>query len=163
MNIVDIIIAICLIAALIHGLIKGIILQIISIVSMILGIWASGRFASIVCDWMGQYFSGAEQVMKLIAFALIFIAVSIGLYFIGKLIEKVIKLATLGWANRLLGGLFSVFKWTMVLGVIVVAFNAINQTFNIVKQETLNESILFPLLTSFSDTVFPYIKNLLNA
>ena len=101
--------------------------------------------------------------MRLIAFALIFIAVSVGLYFIGKLIEKMIKMATLGWVNRLSGGAFSVFKWTLVLGVIALAFNGVNQAFNLVKPEVLEESHLYSLLTSFSDTVFPYIKNLLNA
>lgn len=163
MNIIDIIILICLIPALIQGIFKGFISQAISIISLILGAWASARFAGIVCNWLAQYISGSEQVLKIVAFVLIFIVVIVGLTLLGKLLEKVIKLVMLGWVNRLLGAVFALMKWLLVMGLLVIAFNSINETFGLVKPEVLAQSHLYPMLTGIADTVFPYLKNLLTA
>ena len=163
MNIVDIIIAICLVAAMIYGAIKGFISQAISIISVFVGLWASGRFAGLVCGWLEKHFTESEQILRIVAFALIFILVAIGLYFLGKLIEGVIKKSSLGWANRLAGSLFSAIKWILILSVIVIAFDAVNEAFGLVDPEKFQGSHLYPLLNTFADTVFPYIKNLLNA
>ena len=163
MNIIDAIILICLIPALIQGIIKGFISQAISLISIIVGVWASAHFADLVCQWLSQYISGSEQTLKLVAFAIIFIVVIVGLILLGKGLEKVIKLVMLGWVNRLLGAVFALVKWLLVLGLIAVGFNAINDIFNFVSQETLAQSHLLKVINWFSGIVFPYLKNLLTA
>ena len=163
MNILDIIILICLIPALIQGLIKGFISQAIAIISLIAGVWASARFAGVVCEWLSQYISGSEQVLRIAAFALIFILVIAVLSLIGKILDKIIQIVMLGWLNKLLGGVFAILKWVLIMSLIVVAFNSINQTFNIVKPNVLAESQLHPVLTEIANTVFPYLKSLLKA
>lgn len=163
MNILDIIILICLIPALIQGLIKGFISQAIAIISLIAGVWASSRFAGVVYEWLSQYISGSEQVLRMAAFALIFILVIVVLSLIGKILDKIIQIVMLGWLNKLLGGVFAILKWVLIMSLIVVAFNSINQTFNIVKPNVLAESQLYPALTEIANTVFPYLKSLLKA
>lgn len=163
MNILDIIILICLIPALIQGIFKGFISQAISIISLILGAWASARFAGAVCQWMAQYISGSEQTLKIAAFILIFIIVIIALTLIGKLLEKIITLVMLGWVNRLLGAAFALMKWLLVMGLLALAFNAINETFQLVDPELIAQSHLYPMITGIADIVFPYLKNLLTA
>ena len=69
----------------------------------------------------------------------------------------------LGWLNKLLGGVFAILKWVLIMSLIVVAFNSINQTFNIVKPNVLAESQLYPVLNEIANTVFPYLKSLLKA
>lgn len=161
MNILDIIILICLITALIQGLFKGFISQAISLISIILGVWASSRFAGLLCQWLAQYISGSEQVLRIVAFALIFIIVIIGLALLGKLLEAAIKLVMLGWVNRLLGAVFAIIKWLLVMGLIILAFNALNENFQLIKPENMSGSKLYPLLNEFANAVFPYLKNLL--
>ena len=163
MNILDIIILICLIPALIQGIFKGFISQAISIISLILGAWASARFTGTVCQWLAQYIPGLEQSLRIAAFVLIFIVVIVGLTLLGKLLEKVIKLVMLGWMNRLLGAVFALVKWLLVMGLLAVAFNSINETLGLVKPEVIAQSHLYPMLTGIADTVFPYLKNLLTA
>ena len=163
MNILDIIILICLIPALIQGLSKGFISQAIALISLVAGVWASYRFAGIVCEWLSQYISGSEQVLRIASFALIFILVILALSLVGKLLDKVIQIVMLGWLNKLLGGLFAIAKWVLILSLIVVAFNSINQTFSLVKPGVLAESQLYPILNEIANTIFPYLKNLLKA
>ncbi len=160
MNILDIILLLCFVPALFQGLRKGFISQVIAIISIIVGVWMSARFASIVSGWLGQYIQGSEQVLKVIAFALIIIAVIAVLSVVGKLLEGTIKLVMLGWLNKLLGVAFSLLKAGLIVGLAIMAFCSLNETFKLVSPETLNSSILFPPLKDLAYSVFPYLKEL---
>ena len=161
MNILDAIILICLIPALVQGLRKGFISQAISIVSVILGIWASARFANIVTAWVSQYITASEQILKIVAFVLILVAVFIVLGLAGRLLEKILNFAFLGWINKLLGVVFSLMKAFLILGLVILAFSSLNNTFGIVKPEVIADSVLYDPVKQLADTIFPYIKNML--
>lgn len=161
MNTVDIILLICFIPALVQGFRKGFISQIIAIISIILGAWLSFRFASEVSVWLAQYITGSEQILKIIAFALILTAVIIGLALIGKLLESTFELVMLGWLNKLLGAAFSLVKAGLLIGLAIMVFCSLNNTFSLVSEEVLKESVLFPPLKDLAYTVFPYLKELL--
>lgn len=161
MNILDIIILICLIPALIQGLRKGFISQAISIVSLVVGIWASARFANVVTGWVSQYITASEQVLKIVAFALILIAVFLALGLLGKVLESILNFALLGWVNKLLGVVFSLLKALLLLGLVIIAFNALNSSLGFVKPEIIADSVLYTPLKDLADSVFPYIKNML--
>ena len=107
MNILDAIILICLIPAIFQGIRKGFISQAISIISLIAGIWASARFADIVSEWASKYITASEQVLNIVAFAIILIVVFIVLGLIGRLLESILKFVLLGWLNKLAGVVFS--------------------------------------------------------
>ena len=161
MNTVDIILLICFIPALVQGFRKGFISQIIAIISIILGAWLSFRFASEVSVWLAQYITGSEQILKIIAFALILTAVIIGLTLLGKLLESTFELVMLGWLNKLLGAAFSLVKAGLLIGLAIMVFCSLNNTFSLVSEEILKESVLFPPLKDLAYTVFPYLKELL--
>lgn len=161
MNTVDIILLICFIPALVQGFRKGFISQIIAIISIILGAWLSFRFASEVSVWLAQYITGSEQILKIIAFTLILTAVIIGLALLGKLLESTFELVMLGWLNKLLGAAFSLVKAGLLIGLAIMVFCSLNNTFSLVSEEVLKESVLFPPLKDLAYTVFPYLKELL--
>ena len=161
MSILDIILLICFVLALIQGIRKGFISQAISIISLVVGVWASARFANIVGDWIAQYITASEQILKVVAFAIILVAVFVILGLLGKLLEGVIKLIMLGWLNKLLGVVFSLIKSFLILGIVVLAFNSLNATFGFVKPEVLADSVLYPVVKDLADAVFPYLKSLL--
>jgi len=161
MNILDAIILICLIPALIQGLRKGFISQAISIISFVVGIWASARFANIVTEWVAQYITASEQILKIIAFALILVVVFVVLGLVGRMLESILNFAFLGWVNKLAGVLFSLLKAVLILGLVIMAFNSLNTTFGLVKPEVLTDSVLYDPLKNLADTIFPYIKNML--
>jgi membrane protein required for colicin V production len=161
MNILDAIILIALIPALIQGLRKGFISQAISIISIIAGIWASARFADMVTEWLSQYITTSEQAMKIISFTLILVIVFIILGLLRKFLESIINVVMLGWVNKLLGAVFSLTKALLIIGLIILAFNSLNNTFELVKPEVIADSVLYNPVKELADEVFPYIKNLL--
>ena len=161
MNILDIILLICFIPALIQGIRKGFIAQAISIVSIIAGIWTSARFADVVSTWIGQFITASEQVLKVVAFAIILVIVFLVLAAVGKLLEGMFKLVMLGWLNKLLGVVFALIKTGLIVGLVIIAFSSLNETFKFVQESVLNESVLYPPLKNLALEVFPYIKNIL--
>jgi membrane protein required for colicin V production len=161
MSIVDIILLICFIPALISGIRKGFISQVISIVSLIAGVWVSYEFAEPVGAWLSQYIEAAENVLKLISFIIIMIAVFIGLALVGKLLERIINFVMLGWVNKLLGVVFALLKTGLIVGLVIMLFCSLNNSLHLVSDEVLAESVLFTPLKNAAYTVFPYLKSLI--
>lgn len=161
MNILDIILLICFIPALVQGIRKGFIAQAISIISIIAGVWASARFANMVSEWVGRYITASEQVLKVVSFALILVVVFILLALIGKALEGVFKLVMLGWLNKLLGVVFALLKTGIIVGLVIMAFTSLNDTFHFVKESVLNDSVLYPPLKKIAYEIFPYLKDML--
>ncbi len=161
MNILDIILLICFVPALVQGIRKGFIAQAVSVISIVAGIWASARFADVVSAWVAQYITASEQVMKVVAFALILIIVFIVLGLVGRLLEGLFSLVLLGWLNKLLGVVFALLKTALIVGLLIIVFTSINDNLQLVKESVLNESVLYPHLKKIAFEVFPYVKDML--
>lgn len=162
MNILDIILLVCFIPAIISGLRKGFIAQVVAIISIVLGVWLSVKFATFVGNWISQWIEASPQLINIISFAIIFIAVAVLLFTIGKLIEATIKIIMLGWLNKLLGVLFSMLKCILIIGFLIIVFEAINGTFGLVPESYLSDSLLYTPFRDIADSVFPLFKELLS-
>ena len=161
MNILDIILLVCFVPAIFQGIRKGFIAQAVSIISIVLGIWASARFANIVSSWIAQYITASEQVLKVVAFTLILVLVFLALAALGKMLEGMFKLVMLGWLNKLLGVIFALLKTGLIGGLVIMAFSSLNDNFRFVQESVLNESVLYPPLKKLAFEVFPYLKDML--
>lgn len=160
MNILDIVLLVCLIPAVIQGLRKGFIAQVVAIISLVLGGWLAYRFSSAVTEWLGQWISASGPALNIIAFILIFAIVVTLLFLLGKILEASIKIILLGWLNKLLGLVFSLFKYVLVIGLLIIIFDSINGKFGLVSDEFLDSSFLYSGIRSISWSVFPYLKSL---
>ena len=157
----DIVIALILLIGAISGLRKGFIVQLFSIGAIILSAWLAYTFSSAFSEWLASYIHAEGFWLNIITFLLIFIGIGILCRLLGRLVEKIFKFAMLGWLNRLLGAVFSVAKYALVLGLVVVLFNAINSRFAWVQEEKLAESKMYALIKEGAYTVFPYFEGLL--
>ena len=161
MNALDIIIALILLIGAIAGLRKGFIVQVFSIGAIILSAWLSYTFSSAFSEWLSAYIHAEGFWLNIISFLLIFIGIGILCRLLGRLVEKIFQFAMLGWLNRLLGAIFSVVKYALVLGLAMVLFNSINSRFAWVSEEKLAESKMYSLIKEGAYTVFPYFESLL--
>lgn len=157
----DIILSICLAASVIQGLVKGFTDQIIALVSIILGTWAAFKFSDLVCGWAGPYLHMSGQVLHVIVFILMIIAVIVVMHLLGKVIKASIKFVMLGWLDRLLGAVFALLKATLIIGVLIILFNTLNTSFHIVDEAIMEKSVLYSPIKRIAYGVFPYFKELL--
>ena len=161
MSIVDIILLICFIPALVNGIRKGFISQVISIVSLIAGVWVSFEFASIFATWIGQHIQASENVLGIVAFALIMVGVFIVLGILARFLEGIVKFVMLGWLNKLLGVVFALLKSGLIIGLVIMVFSSLNNNLHLVDENVLAESTLYTPLKDIAYTVFPYLKSLI--
>lgn len=158
MNTLDIILAICFVPALIRGISKGFVEQAASLIAFFLSVWMAFHFSSLAADWLRPRMEVSEALLNIIAFVLILVVVSVGMILIGKLISKFIKVVMLGWLDKLLGVLFGFLLTALILGVLIVSFDALNTRFTIVAAERLEASVLYTSLRSIAWFLFPYLK-----
>lgn len=160
MNTTDIIILVILAIALIKGFKDGLIKQIGGILGLILGIYLAYKFSDLLSEWLHQWINATEYIVKAISFSLIVIGVVLCMSLLGKLLETLIKITTLGWINRLLGVIFSLFGAVLIIGVLVSLLSYVNDTwFSIVPKDQFSDSKLIEPIRQISDTIFPYLKS----
>lgn len=161
MNLFDIVITLCLIAAGIKGFFNGFIHQASSFISMILGIWVAYTFCGKVTSFLLQYFEISRAVLCVVAFAFLFIAVSLTVALIGKGLNKLIRLAMMGWLDRFLGLITGVVEAMLVILVLVIVFSTLADVLKYHEPLYLRKSLLYDDLKSLAFTVFPYFKDLI--
>lgn len=146
---IDIIIMVVLGAALVYGLIRGLIKQIASLGGIILGIVACRLFAEnvgpLVMRLMPGVFSSAGSA-KVVGCILLFLLVYFTVGAIASLTRKLTNALLLGWLDHLLGGVAAVFKWALVLSILLNLWRVISPDSAIFTQSTLMDGEMMPAL-----------------
>ena len=106
---------------------------------------------------------GVQGHQGRLSFIVIIVVVCLCVVLLSRLLEKVIKITTLGWINRLLGVLLSVSAVVLLIGVVISVIEYVNTTwFTIIPPEQMAKSKGVQIISSITDTVFPYLKQLFN-
>lgn len=163
MAILDIILLICFIPGIVTGLSKGFVKQVVEFVAILLGAWAAFHFSSTVTVWMAQYIKADEVVLHVISFIVIVIVIALILNLLAGLLTKVLNIIALGWLNRLLGLVFGILKVALILGLIIMAFEGLNQSMELVKPGSLDNAVVYNTLKDIAQQVFPYLKEFVTA
>jgi len=162
MSTLDIIILVALIPFLIQGVKKGFVSQLAALLSVVIGIWLAFRISTPVCEYLRPYIHVSDSILHAIGFVLILVVVILVLNLIGSAIQKLLKVAMLGWLDKLLGIALALVKGLILLGVIVLLFESLNSSLEIVTEEQLSSSILYGPLRDTVHEVFPYFKELIS-
>ena len=115
MGSIDIVILVCLLPSLYFGIKNGLVRQIISVAVIYLGITLSLRFADPVSQWVTGLVKMQPFWAKTVSFIIIFAAVALVLNLLGNIIQKAISATAVGFLNRLLGILLSLFIFMLIV------------------------------------------------
>lgn len=143
MNYFDAIIIIPLLWAAYKGFKKGLIIEVASLVALFLGIWGGAKFSSVSASYLGDMFNISEQVMPLLSFAITFILIVIAIFFIAKMLQKVVKMVSLSTINKLAGSAFGILKFVLIIGIVLNIVNNINQEITFIDNDMQNSSLLY--------------------
>lgn len=157
MNTFDIIIAALLLFGFVRGIMKGLFVEVASLVALVGGVYGAIHFSEFVGSYLKEIVSWDEKYVSLAAFAGTFLIIIITIALLGKLLTKMADFASLGIINKILGGIFGTLKIGLILSVVFIFFNKMNDTIPFIKQETLQESILYAPVKTIAPTIFPSI------
>jgi len=158
MNYIDILFIIVIVYAIYKGFKHGFILEICTLLALLAGVYVGINFSDGTSHFLQNNWNIQSQYLSPISFTITFLVVGAAVFFGGKALEKLIDVANLTPANKLLGVLFALIKMCYILSVIVVTIESYDQQGNFINQETKDESILYVPIKNFSLTTMPRLK-----
>ena len=104
----------------IRGLFRGFVYELVTVVGLILGYIISITYLSLLSGFILTYFpSLPNSVVSIISFFVLFVGTNLILRLIANILTKTLKIAMLGWLNRILGGILGMVKCIIILSILV--------------------------------------------
>lgn len=143
MNFLDIIVIIPVIWGAFKGFKNGLISEAGSIASLILGIWAALTLSDTLAPYVEKYSSVSEGYQQITAFAVTFVLVLILCYIITRVIISFCKAIKILWLDKLLGVIFGMSKYLIILSFIFYLANTLIKSYATKPIEVVETSLLF--------------------
>jgi membrane protein required for colicin V production len=153
--VIDGIVALPLAWGLWRGFRKGLIVEVASLVALISGLYAGFHGSDRVATALKAQFDWSDQVVAISAFILAFVAVVAGIHFLAKLLEKTVQAASLGGVNKVLGALFSVAKWALLLSIFIYILDQTLGRDVWMPDGAEQDAILFPVVEGAAAVFIP--------
>ena len=157
MNSIDIVIVILLLWGAINGFIKGFVVQSLTLVALVLGVWAGATFYEPIGNYLAKAFSLSVKLMQVVSFTLIFIAVLIAMSYLSKLLTNVLGKSVLGRLNRIGGVIFGIAKMAFISSIFIVIINKFDHNQKILTEEVKNGSKLYSPVSKIAPAIFPHL------
>ncbi len=119
MNPLDIIIMVILGFCLIRGIFRGLIKEVSSIVGVLAGFYFAYSYYRPVADLLSEWISNTGY-RNILGFMIIFFAVAILVAAVAVIIKYVLKIASLGWFDRICGTIFALVKGVLIVSVVIL-------------------------------------------
>lgn len=158
MNYIDIIILLFLLFGAFRGFSKGLVIEVATLAGLILGVYISIRYSSYTEGILRDFMNITSEYISYIALAVTFIVVLVGVYILGKLLTKLVDIISLGLVNKLLGTLFGVVKYFIIVCVLLMIVDALNEKFQFISEETIQKSLLFQPFLNFAEKIYNSIR-----
>ncbi|MCK0157464.1 CvpA family protein [Cellulophaga sp. F20128] len=158
MNFLDIILGLLLAWGIYKGVKNGLLIELASLAALILGIYTALHFSYIIGNYITEQWLWNESTINIASFILTFILAVLIINLVGKLLTKVAKAAMLGTLNRLAGAIFGALKMAIIVGALLLFFDKANTSLNLVKEETMNTSVLYKPVKDIGEFVFGLVQ-----
>ncbi len=160
MNYIDIILVIPLMWGAYKGYKKGLVTEIASLVALLLGIWGAIKFSGMTSDFLASSFDFTSEYLPIIAFALTFVVIVIGVHLVAKLVDKLVKAVALGLVNRILGSVFGALKFAFIISIILVILNQLDEKAKFIPKDLKEESLLYEPMSKVAPIIYPSVTSL---
>ena len=154
---IDIVFCCFFVYGLYKGYRNGFFIELASLFSFIVGVYAAIKFSSYVRDYLSQQVSWSPKLIQIAAFLLTFIGVLIAIYFLAKVITKIADFAFLGWLNRFVGAIIGLLRMFLFLSVFLSISNKISSGF--IPKSIQNQSVFYRPILKASKIIFPIIEH----
>jgi membrane protein required for colicin V production len=146
---IDVLFLLFMVLAVLRGLRQGFIIAVVSAVALAIGLAAAIKLSALVAGYARVNTHISSRWLPVLAFLLVFVVVVIGVRAGGRLAEKAIDLALLGWLNKIAGVLLFVVLYTIILSVLL--FYAVQV--HLVPADTLSSSVTYSFIRPWGPAV----------
>ena len=153
MNIVDIVLAMTILAGAYGGYKDGFLLSLFSFVAIILAVLGAFKLMGQAMILIGQNYKVDASIAPYLAFAFVFVIIVVCVGLLGRIIKSAIQKSLLGVADQIAGAVFGVAKTTFMLSVIIWIIDSLN----VKLPESIADSWLLPVIANFGKEVTRWV------
>jgi membrane protein required for colicin V production len=160
---IDTVALVLLVISVFKGFTKGFIVALFSFLAFIIGLAAALKLSALAASYIGNTVNISQRWLPVIAFLVVFLIVALSIRLGAKMLEGVVKLAMLGWLNRLGGIIFYILIYFFIFSILL--FYA--QQLHVLKPETIEASVSYPWIQpiapkimSTMGAVIPFFKDM---
>lgn len=132
MNLLTIVMVAVLVLGGLRGLLRGLVTEVASLAALVLGGWLAYRFHEALAVPLATLMP--YHAARIVAFTGLLLAVGLGAHLAGSLLTSLVKLALLGWVNRLGGLALGVLEGALLLGMMLYAVVSVPLAFPLKEQ-----------------------------
>lgn len=159
MNYLDFIIAIPLVWGAYKGFQRGFIFEIAMIIGLVLGLYLAFKMSSLFEGLVKKMVDAQGTTLHYLTFFVVFISVILIMVFLAKLLEGLLKIGNLNVFNKVAGTIFGIFKFALVLSVVIAVFRPIDAHLNLLSAKTKTSSMLYLPIANAAHYIFPALKD----
>lgn len=148
MNAADIVILIILLIGIISGLARGFVRCLFGLAALVLGVMIAASAYHPLAEGPLSFVPG-EHGPEILSFVLMFLIVVIAVGVLGVIVSKALKLASLGWLDRLAGGVLGFVMSSIVAGVVIL----LAVLAGLESHRAMAGSAMAPAMLSVTDTI----------
>ncbi|MFN5442605.1 MAG: CvpA family protein [Crocinitomicaceae bacterium] len=158
MNLIDVVILVPIIYAAWKGFKHGLIIEIFTLLALFVGLYAGIHFSDLTANILHKNVGLSSKYIPVIAFSITFLGIGAMVYFLGKTIERIIKVTQLTPINKLAGVFFSVLKYIYILSTILILLESYDEKIGFFPSKMKEESLLYHPIMQVSKTSIPGMK-----
>ncbi len=140
---IDLMICLPLIYGIYKGFTKGLILELASFLALILALYGGVKLTDFVSKFLISKFHLETTFISIISFTCVFICILVSVFVLAKILEGFIKIAMLSLFNKILGAVFGLLKYVIILIFIIYFIDSFNTRFNFYSEQSIAKSKLF--------------------
>jgi len=158
MNTLDIAIVAVVALLTLFGLRKGFIVSLATLAGLLLGIYLAIHFSHYAAGVIARHFHPSSFWLPGLAYGTTFLVVLVGVYFIGKMVEKLVEMAGMSVLNHLGGALLGFAKGVLIMSAVLYLIALADPKETVIKPNTKDRSMFYrpvaaivPMLLKMTD------------
>ena len=153
MNSFDIIVVVILSFCVIRGVFRGLIKELSSIIGVLGGYYFAYSYYMVLAKFLSRWISNTSY-LNILSFLIIFSGILILIGIIGVVIKYVLKIAYMGWIDRICGAGFGITKGILIVSVLLITLTAFLPR----NTPVIKNSSLAPYVTMISENMAKIIS-----
>ncbi|MGO9450854.1 MAG: CvpA family protein [Candidatus Binataceae bacterium] len=153
MNAFDFVVIAIVVFGAIHGLRHGLLTMITSFIALIAALYEASIYYAEAAGVVGHLFGANPTLATIIGYLAVFFIVFLAVQFVGGTIVTLLHLASLGWVDRLAGGVLGASLAAAIAGLVVMLLTTVLPA----NAALLRDSQSAPILLAYDAALVRYI------
>ena len=160
MNWLDIVIFIPIIWGAYFGFRKGLIYMIAMIIGLVLGLYLAFKLDGWMSNLIHEHTASSSRFIPYVSFFIILSSVILILIFFAKLLEQILKTASLNTFNKVAGAFMGAAQYAFIVSIILFLLRNFEPAVTLLSPQVRDESFSYRYVKGFASMINPALESI---